>query len=824
MSSLWMDLRFAVRMMGKAPGMTVVLIVTLALGIGATTTIFSVVSSVLLQPLPYDRPDRLMRVYTELSGLTGINRLGVTVPGFRDLRTDCRACAAVGAWQWTRVAIASTDRAVRVEAALASHELLEVLGVRPMLGRWYDESEDRPGDPQVVVIGHDLWQRVFAGDPNILGKQVHVDAVPVTVIGVMPAGFRFPERQELWLPARFDFAATGTATNFNLSAIARLADGASPAALREELAALALRWTDTLNTIGTSMGLRRFVVHCGASELLADLVSSLARMLWLLQAAVLFVLLIAVGNVASLLLARAEARSREIAVRHALGAGHGRLLRQLVTESLVLGLCGGAAGVLVAVWAIDSVRALIPREAPRAAEIALDGRSVAFAVVCAIAAALVFGLAPILHARRTDLHGALKDGSSRMTANRSRLRARRLLVVGEIALAVVLLLGCTVMIRSFVRLQQVELGFAPDHLLTFGIELPDKTYSPVEADAFWRRLGARMRALPGVRAAGLMAQRPPQHPKATTAVSFAGRTAGAPDEPDWITDFIQIMDSEAIAALGGRIVRGRDFAASDAPGAPNVALVNESFARRLFRGRDPIGQRVNLLYGGEPEFTVVGVVADVKGDGVDNPAGTELILPLSQFHAVWNQPMTASLMFAMLRTDGDPELLIPAVQRTLAELDPSLPVFELRSMDDVVWAAVARPRFLMFLLSAFAGVALVLAAVGIYGVMAHTIAQRTPEIGLRVALGAPPAVVRAMVLRQAAALVAAGVGMGLVIVVALAATLGPALRGVLYGEALVQPGLLVGVGLAVAVTALLATWIPVRRAMRIQPTVALRAE
>lgn len=823
MTALWLDVRYALRTMARAPGWTMVVVVTLALGIGATTTIFSVIHAVILRPLPYDRADRLMRVYTQLIGKRDAPRLGVAVPGFRELSRDCRSCAAAAAWTQGAASLATADRAVRLRTTWATHELLPLLGVRPALGRWFDASEDRPGDPQVAVLGHDVWQRLFAGDPGIVGRQVHVDAMPVTVIGVMPRGFQFPEREELWLPAGLDFAATHNDTSYYLSVIVRLAPSASPASLRDELAVYGKHWTDTANAIGASLALPPTTIDVRTAGFQDDLIGSLASALWLLQAAVLLVFLIAVVNVANLLLARAESRSREVAVRHALGASHRRLLRQFLTESVLLGLCGGALGILVAMWAQSGVVAMLPREAPRVDEIALDGTGVAFAVACAIAAALLFGIAPIVHARRSNLHAALKDGASQ-TAGKARLRTRRALVIGEIALAVVLVVGCSVMVRSFLRLQRVELGFAPDHLLSFGLELPERAYPPAAADAFWHRLADRMRALPGVRHAALVQNLPPAHPSWTNAITLPGRSPRAPGEPDWKTDNMQIFDDDAVQTLGARIVRGRGFSASDAPGAPPVALINASFAATLMRGRDPIGQKVQLLFNGMPAFTVVGVIADIKTNGVDQPAGAELILPLWQFSSVWAHPVAASRMYCVLRTTGEPQALIPAIQQAVAELDPGLAAFELRTLDDAVWEAVARPRFLMFLLIAFAASALLLAAIGIYGVMAHTVAQRTREIGLRVALGARPGQVRAMVLRQAGALVAVGGVAGLAVAITLAAALDGALRTLFYGEPLVQPVVLAGVVVGVTAAALLATWIPVRRATEVQPTVALRTE
>jgi len=824
MSSLWIDIRYALRMLAKSPRLTAVLLVTLALGIGASTTIFSVVNSVVLQPLAYQAPDRLIRVYTELSGKINVGQLGVTIPGYQGLALGCRTCGALGAWWENSVSLASGDRAVRVQAAFVTHSLLPTLGVRPVLGRLFDDKEDQPGPAQVVVIGYDVWQRVFAGDPGIVGKQIHMDAAPVTVVGVMPRGFSFPQHQEAWVPARVDYSKDKEVGSFSLSVLVRLAPDASPASLGAELAGAAKGWTDALNIFGSSLGFPPMTVHVHAVALQADLVGSLATTLWLLQAAVLFVLLISIVNVANLLLARSETRTREVAIRHALGATRRRLLRQFITESLILGLAGGGLGILVALWALDGVTALIPREAPRVEDIALDASAVVFAVACSVVAALVFGLAPILHARRTDIHGALKDGSPRMTGSKARLRVRRGLVIGELALAVVLVVGCSVMVRSFLRLQQVEPGFAPDHLLTFGTELPKKSYPAQAVATHWHRLHDRMRALPGVRAAGLLGDLPPKHDPNPNGILFPGRTAGAQDEPDWLTDYIQLADSDALDTIGARIVRGRSFAASDTPETPLVAMVNESFAAKFFRGRDPIGQQIKVLVGHMPVVTVVGVVADIKRAGLDRPAGTELILALWQCPAISSEPDNERQMYTVLRTTGDPAELIPAVQRAAAEIDPMLPVFALRTMDDVMWEAVARPRFLMFLLTSFAGIALVLAAVGIYGVMAHTVAQRTHEIGLRVALGARPSQVRAMVLRQAASLVAVGVGVGLAAAIALSAILGASLRELFYGASLTQPLVLIAVAVAVTATALLATWIPARRATLVEPTIALRAE
>lgn len=822
MGSLWLDVRYALRMMLKSPGLTVVLAITLALGIGASTTIFSVVSSVLLRPLPYEAPDRLARIYTE-AGPLGLTEFPMSVPELVDLQRECRSCASVGGWVRGSASLAGGDRPTRVDATFATHTLLPTLGVKPLLGRFFAASEDRPGDPTVILIGHDLWKRAFGGDPDIIGKTLHMDAMPVTVIGVMPAGFDFIDRAEAWLPANLDVAKQYRSSH-NWHVVVRLAPGATIDSLQRELVALRSVWAQSPTGIPAREGPPHLIDDnhpMVAVPFQANLVGSLAKTLWLLQAAVLFVFLISIVNVANLLLARAETRNREVAVRHALGANRRRLVRQFMTESLLLGVLGCGLGILVAVWAVEGITTLIPRSAPRASEIALDGTAVAFAVGCAILASLMFGLAPIFHAKKFDLHSALKEGSNRMTGSRTQLRARRILVIVEIALAVVLVVGCTVMVRSFVRLQQVDLGFRPDHVLTFGVELPVKTYPGTTPDVFFHRLEDRLRALPGVTGATLLWGVPPTRKTNANDFTIPGR-ARDPEKPLSI-DYWQFVGTDAFTTLGARIVKGRAIDARDTAEAPLSLVVNETFAKKFFPGMDPIGQRIHV-YDERAVQTIVGVVADLKQGGVDKPAGTEVFIPLYQWAPISLDGASNNSMNVFLRTAGNPRALLPAVERTIKQLDPTIPVFQPRTMDDVMWEAVARPRFLTFLLTCFAVIALLLATVGIYGVMAHTVTQRTHEIGLRVALGAQPAQVRAMILRQAGFLVVVGVALGLGAAIALEQAVGPSLRGLFYGDRLSQPVLLGAVALVVTIAALLATWIPVRRATTVQPTAALRNE
>jgi putative ABC transport system permease protein len=825
MGSLWLDLRYALRMMAKSPGLTAVLAITLALGIGASTTIFSVVHSVILKPLPYEQPDKLVRVYTEFHANMNLKEFPLSAPEVADLMRDCRSCESVAGWGRGTASISGGDRPMRVDATFSTYTLLPLLGVKPELGRFFDKTEDRPGDYSVMLISHELWHRMFNGDPGVLGKRVFMDAQPVTIIGVMPKGFDFLPPAEAWLPANMNYE--GNRASHNWSAVVRLKDGVGIEALRSELKALEVSWRGRYlkqePPKGQPPGIHLISEQhpMVAFPFQENLVGSLATTLWLLQASVLFVLLIAIVNIANLLLARAETRNREVAVRHALGASRRRLVRQFVTESLVLGLLGGGLGILVAVWAVDGVTALIPRTAPRASEITLDATAVIFAVGCSILAALLFGLAPILHAKKTDIHSSLKNGSNRMTGTRGQLRARRALVIAEIALAVLLVVGCTVMVRSFIRLQQVDLGFDPENALVFGVEFPVKAYPGTAPDAAYKRLEERLAATPGVKAVTLLWGLPPNRGNNSNDISFPGRTA-IPGQP-WIVDFWQMTGPKPASTLGLRMVAGREIDERDTAEAPGVVMVNEAFVKKFFPGEDPIGKQVQV-YDERTTQTIIGVVHDYKQQGVDKQAGTEIFIAQYQWPKMDQKGESNPATNVFIRAESNPRALIPAVTRIMKEIDPAVPAFQLRTMDDVMWEAVARPRFLTFLLTCFAGLALLLAAVGIYGVMAHTVAQRTHEIGLRVALGAQPRQVRAMVLRQAGILVALGVGIGLGAAVALDFALGNRLASLFYGGRIAQPVLLGAVAIAVTFAALLATWIPVRRATRVEPTVALRSE
>jgi putative ABC transport system permease protein len=821
MGSVWTDLRFALRQMARGPGVTAILILTLALGIGASTTIFSVVNSVVLEPLPYKEPGKLVRVYTEFLGRMNLRRFWVSPPEFNDLARQCQSCEAVTAVARGTASFTGGDRPVRVDAAYTTASFAQVMGVRPALGRFYTPDEDRLGDFTVAVISDKLWRTAYGADPGIVGKKVSLDAVPITIIGVMPKGFDYPAGVEAWVPLRLDPNSTRRGSHF-LEVTARLKHGVDLAGFRAELDVLMAGWTESIKHHPLSKDRHPII----AFPLKQEVLGSLATTLWVLQAAVLLVLLIAVANVTNLLLARAEARSREIAVRHALGAGRGRLVRQLLTEALALGVLGGALGILVAVWALDATVALIPKSAPRVSEIALDGKALGFALVLTLASSVLFGLAPILHTRKVDLHASLKDGSKSATGSRGRLRVRRALVIGEVALAMVLVIGCGLMVRAFVRLQHVDLGYRADHLLTFAVELPPKAYPDEAVNPFWRRLQDRMKALPGVEGVTVLSGLPPYRPLNANDLFLPDkpRQVPSPFTPPWNTDYLQGVTDDAFATLGARIVRGRALGPGDVEGAPSVVVVNQAFADKFFPGEDAVGKRI--VSSGDDEAksfeTIVGVVENIRQAGIDKPAGTEIFFPIWQTAQLFQGSQNTG--YVILRTRADPAAMAPLAEQALRELDPTLPASQVRTMDRVLWEAVARPRFLTFLLAAFAVLALALAAIGIYGVMSYTVAQRTHELGIRAALGAQAGQLRMMVLKQGAVITGIGIAVGLVAAFLVEQALASKLASTLYGEKLRDPLLFVEVSAVIAAVALLATWLPARRATRVPPTVALRSE
>ena len=795
MATLLHDVRYAVRLLRARPGFAAVAILTLALGVGATTAIFSVVHAVLLSPLPFRDADRLVNIHI-------VGHEGATVPlpdaDFVAWRSQNRTADAVAIFDTDGATLTGDGPPERVAAAWTSDRFFDVLGARPLLGRVLQEGDDRPGAPRTAVISHTLWTRRFHGDPSVIGRAIALNGRSYTIIGVMPPGFRFPEFPDtdvdLWRVLTIDpptrrgpFYSTG---------IARLKPGVHLEELRANL-----DYPGPTDWVLTAIPLQE------------SLVGNVRPILYALLGAVALLLLIATANVANLLLARAAARDREIAVRGALGAGRGRIAAQLVTESLVLAILGGGAGLIVAAWGTRALLAIAPEGIPRLAEVGMNTTVFAFAFAVSAACGVLFGVAPALRASRTALVETLKDGG-RGGAGIGRRRAQRLLVVSEIALALMLSVGAGLMIRSFAALQRVSPGFEPSHLLTFRVSLPGVQYdTAAKVEGFYSSLVQRLEALAGVRAAGLTVSLPPHLLSMTDNFMTEGMTLppnqAAPVGP------LLFVSERYFTALGTPLVRGRFFTERDDRDAPAVVIINDALARQYFRGQDPVGKR---LKNGGPErpdnqwMTIVGVVGDVNYSGLDTAPAPTVYFPFRQ---------TADTgQYVVVRTAGDPRTLASAAREIVAALDKDLPVANLHTMDDLMAASVAAPRFRTTLVAIFAAVGLLLAAIGIYGVMSYAVTERTHEIGVRAALGAGRADVLRLVLGETLLLAALGVGVG--VAGALATT--QTIRALLFHVEPTDSSTFVAIALILVATALIASYIPARRALRVDPMVALRYE
>lgn len=794
------DLRYSLRILFKDFTLASVAVLTLGIGIGAVTSIFAVVHSVLLQPLPFPRSDELVKVAAAY-----------------DVAQRVRSFRTVTAFAIDGAALLVRDQPGRVPAAYTTSSFARTLGVPPVVGRYFTDDEDGPGEVTVAVISDRLWRVAMKANPEVVGKRVLVDGVAVTIVGVMPAGFAYPQDDiDLWLPAGAGPVADGRAGR-RFTVIARLAPGASLASARAET------------------GAARPVVDSVVDSLKEDIVGPVRPTLWLLQAAVIFVLLIATANVSNLLLARAESRGREIAVRNALGADRPRLVRQFLSESIVLGGFGAVVGLVLAIWGVDLTVAILPAGAPRAGEIHIDGWVLAFGAGVALAISILPGLAPILHTRVDHLGAALKEG--RRNARPPRPRVRQALVVSQIALAVVLVVGCGLVVESYLRLRRVDAGFRPDGLVTGHIDLPAKSY-PRDEDvlAFFERVQRDLRAEPGVEAATLVSGLPPSRRLMANDAEIEGR-ADAPT-----IDYWQLAGDDLLATLGVRLVGGRWLGPDDGPDAPPVVVVNEAFARRFFSrsgsgsgsgsgpgpgpGASPIGRRLRIApwLADAPWQTIVGVVADVKQQGVDMPAGTEVYVPLRQATRILGHAPRGLHVVIRGGRDADASALAAALRTDAARIDRTLPVDAVRSMDQVMADAVGRPRFLARVLATFAAVALILAAIGVYGVTSYSVARRTRELGIRIALGARATGVRRLVMAEGLALAGLGVVIGLAAAVAVNYGLAGAIACLLYDVRPVDPATFAGVAAIVLAVAALACFVPARRATRVDPTIALRHE
>lgn len=819
MNTLTMDLRHAIRMLIKNPGFTLAAVLCLTLGIGATTGIFSVVNAVLLRPLGYHQPEQLVRVYTEFPTFPngGLRRFWTSAPEFLDLRRDTKSWQSLDAWTISGANIAGVSQPVRVTASFVSGGLMQSLGVSPKMGRLVAPADDDPAAPVTADISYGLWQTAFGGDPQIVGKETYLSGQKCTIVGVMPRGFEFPpgevDSSQVWSPMQIDPAKPGSRGSHYLYLLGRLKPGVTAAQAQAELEAYEL-----------SMG----ELHKSANEhffnpknhtlvsfpFQAEVVGNARPALLMLLAAVCFVLLIACVNVANLHLARAEARRREIAIRSALGAGIGRLARQFVTEGLLLSACGAMLGLVLAFGGLRVIQLTNAGSLPRAGEIGIDLRVLLFTVLATVLTGVLFGLAPMFSVVVKNLQDSLKDTAGSTTSNAGAQSFRRILVAGELAMALVLLIGCGLMIRGFWKLQQVSTGVNAENVVTMRISLPDSTYpKPEQLDQFWKRLNDKIGQIPGVQSAAIAYGLPPLRPPNMNDTHIEGfvRRQGGPIEN---VDYYNTVTTDFFKTLGVRLMDGRLFDQRDLPGSPDVVIVNQTMARTFWGNENPIGHRIQPGMSG-PLCTIIGVVEDVKNAGLDKPTGTEIFLPFGQKQG---EGVTSASVF--LRAQDDSSSLANAVRSEVRSIDPSVPVAKVQTMEQVLATAQSRPRFLTLLLTLFSTVALTIATVGIYGVISFSVARRAKEFGLRIALGAQHKDVIGLVMKQGALLTLLGVVAGICAAFALTRLM----ASLLFGVQPTDPLTFVSVPLLLAAVALSASFIPAQRASKVSPMEALRHE
>lgn len=820
MGHLFQDFRYGLRMLRKSPGFTLVAILTLTLGIGANTAIFSIVNAVLLQPLPFPQSDRLLYVSTFAQRANGPQADGaVSYPDFFDWRSSNHVLSQVASYHDDEFTLVGNGQALHLPGETVSADFFSALGVQPFLGRGFTREEEKPG-VHVVVLSHELWESAFGANREIIGQSITLNQMSYRVVGVMPAGFSFPLNQpspKLWrtfaveaeIPPGEKKAMTDVRGAHFLYVIGRLKDGVSLAQANEDMnvlvAALSKQYPDT-----------------NKSRTKAKVVPELEYMVGDTRAALLVlvlsvgcVLLIACVNVANLLLARATTRSREIAVRSALGAQRGRLVRQLLTESLLLSLSGAVLAVPVASLALTLFLRLSPQSVPRMGNAAVNAPVVLFTVGLALVTSMIFGLVPALRSSSPNLLQFMKEGGRGTSSGASHQRLRSVLVIAETAIGLILLVTAGLLLRSFHRLLQVDPGFSPEHVLTFNFDLPEAKYNTDQQIRFYSDLLPRLKALPGVTSAGGMAPLPLSGDNFIISFQIEGRPVPASEEPSADTRF---ASPDLFRTLGIPLISGRDFNEHDDMKSTRVMIVNEAFANRFFPNENPLGKRITpglREHGAQITREIIGVVGNVKHKALSAEVTPEYYLPYSQ--------TPGSNMIICLRTSGDPASLTSAVRSALAGKDPDVPIYDVKTMQDYVASSVAQPRLDAMLLEGFAALALILTTIGIYGVVAYSVVQRTQEIGIRMTLGAARSDVLKMVLSGALRLVSAGVLIGL-FGAAFVTRFFTSLNGLLFQVKPLDAVTFISVTAILAAVSLLASYIPALRATRLDPMIAVRYE
>ncbi len=814
------DLRHAIRALARTPGFALVIVLTLALGIGANTAIFSVVNAVILRPLAYPKPDRLVHITSQFPA-QGFDQFWVSPPEFLELQDRARSFSSIGAFAVGQANLTTPDRPRRVNAARVSSELFQVLDVTPMYGRTFDLAETRPNGAQVAVLSYGVWRSAFGGDPGIVGRAVEITGVSRTIVGIMPRNFDLMDKHvDVWVPLVLDPAATNRGNHY-LYLIGRLHDGSTMASARAELETLLAAWPSTVAPVNPNQGVH--TPNTGNHRLRFDdlqtqLVGSAKTAVLVLQGAVVLVLLIACANVASLLLARAESRHREFAVRTALGAARWQLLRRFMAEGLVLSLAGAAIGLWFGVFGVRALIAAYPDSIPRAEEVSLDFGVLAFTLAVALGSAVVFGFAPLLHLTPAATASALKEGGQRNTGG-ARNRVRRTLVAAEVALAVALVIGAGLLLRTVMNLTRVDSGFNRLQLVTFGVSLPPAKYtSAQQVQAFYQHLTTDLQSMAGVKGVAGMTGLPPLRDVNANDTRIEGYVP-APGGPGQNVAYYQTVTTSYVDTMAIPIVEGRNFQPSDALGPP-VVLINETMARTFYGQQSALGRRVQPSgQGNPPWYTIVGVLKDVKQGGVDQKTGTELYFNMEQFPNTRPAGMPFS-MNLVVRTALPVKSLAGPIERAVGALDTALPIVRLRAMDEVFDEAIGRPRLLAELLLMFAALAVALAAIGSYGVLSYMVTERRREIGIRMALGAGRDTVLRMVLSQGLRLTIAGVIAGLAMAFAMNRVLGTLLFGV-------EPSDPATIGAVVALmtgVAAVGCYLPARLATRVDPMIVLRED
>ena len=814
MNTLLQDIRFGLRMLLKSPSVSIVATIALALGIGANTAIFSVVNAVLLRPLPFPDPDSLVALFeTDLQ--RGMQRGSHSYPNFFDIRSQNTVLERVSTYRTSDFIMTGQGEPARLQGTVATADLLSLLGVQPMLGRVFLPDDDKPSETgRVVILSQPLFQKRFNADPAILNQAITLNGVSYTVVGVMPAGFEFPiqnEPVELWTTIAADASGKTPVTTQRgahfLRVIGRLKPGVTLEQAKADVTTIASRLEQQYPDTNTRRGLR-------VDSALAALVGDVRPTLFILLGAVACVLLIACANVANLLLARATSRHKEMAIRSAMGASRVRVIRQLLTESVLLSILGGAVGLLLAVWWSDLLIALGKEDIPRAVQVGIDWRVLGFTLGVSLLTGIIFGLAPAVHSSKSELVDALKEGGRGTSEGARRNKVRNVLVVSELAIAVVLLVGAGLLIQSLWRLQKVNSGLAPENVLTFNVGLPEVKYNYEKQAQFFIDLKSRLESTPGVQSASSILPLPLSGDRFSISFEIEGRPMAPKDHPSG--DFFS-TGVGYFRAMGIPIIKGRDFDDRDRHGATPVVIITEALAKQFFPNEDPVGKRIkpgiNTIEGETTTMReIIGVVGDVRNRSLDIEPKPAYYVPQTQ--------VPFDQMAMVVKTAGEPHSLISAATKQVAAMDQDIPVFGVKSMEEYLSASVAAPRFSTTLLSIFAAVALVLTVVGLYGVMSYSVAQRTNEIGIRLALGAQSRDVLLMIVKQGSLLI----GLGLVIGLAGAYALTRLIASLLFGVTAKDPFTFAAVAVLLAAVALLACYIPAWRATKVDPMEALRCE